>query len=69
MHLCRTLTASHQISILVHDGDGHHDGDHEGDHDGDQAPPDHVPDAPGPGLSDTAAHGSRAWPRLMLAEG
>ena len=55
MHLCRTLTASRQISLVVPD--------HDGDHDGDQAPPDHVPDAPGPGLCVTA---QAAWPRPWL---
>ena len=48
------------MSEEVHDGAGEHDGEH----DGDQAPPDHVPDAPSAGLSDTAQAGpgpARGW--------
>ena len=62
MHLCRTLPASLEIILSeeVHDGAGEHDVEP----DGDQAPPDHVPDAPSAGLSDTAQAGpgpARGW--------
>ena len=52
MHLCRTFTASLKIILLEEVPDGG------GEHDGDQAPPDHVPDAPSAGLSDTAQAGA-----------